>query len=358
MENRIGASPAGPLGPKRDFPHFLVTYRAILDKEVRSILDASTPNIYPILHYHLGYTDARGAQRSEALGKALRPSLSLFTAEAVGGKWTIALPVAVALELIHNFSLVHDDIQDGDVERHGRPTVWALWGKPVGVMVGNILHALADATVLESRGDQSHQRNVVSEAYILTLRCLEMIQGQVLDLRFEDQVSVGPKEYLAMISGKTGALFDAALELGALAGGAHRDLARRLGRCGRFLGLAFQLQDDYLGVWGDGRKTGKGIGLDIGRRKKAFPAVYSLQQARGRDLQRLLSIYGANAVITDDEVAEVMDIMERVGAPGATRRLAEEQCQTALALVNEDLIENPVLHHLGEIATFLVDRQN
>ena len=219
-----------------------------------------------MIRYHFGY-DEPGKARA---GKRLRPQLLLRTALAEGGLIECALDAAVAIEILHNYSLVHDDIEDGDELRHGRTTMWKRFGTAQGINAGDALCAISYLTLLHEEAVVPTNR-VVEMLHVLHEANLRMCEGQGLDIGFETSTIVSMPQYLEMIAGKTGALFAASCELGALAAGAEPARARDYARLGRAYGLAFQIRDDVLGTWGATDVTGKPSGADIARRKWSFP---------------------------------------------------------------------------------------
>ncbi len=336
----------------------LTRHLSLVEEGLRGAVGERESVLFTMLRYHLGWVDPQGRAASYDRGKAFRPALCVFTAAAVGGRPEAALPAAVGLELIHNYSLIHDDIQDGDRERRKRATVWAIWGQAEALTAGDAMkvvsdlcaHALCDAGVRLGDALQIER--------ILTQRCLQMIEGQVMDVSFEGRLRVDVDEYLTMISLKTGALISAAMEMGALAAGADAETVNILARCGRYLGLTFQLRDDALGVWGDHSKLGKPIGADIRRRKKAFPAVYALQQATGPGAEVLQDIYASSDEMTEAEVAQVLAVMEASGAREATLELAEEQCWKALQEADNAALAPWARAELEDLAAFLLHRES
>jgi len=265
-------------------PAAISSRRPELEQYLRQVISRTEPPaLYKMLRYHLGWEDVRGHPTESSGGKGLRPALCLLSCEAAGGDWRRALPAAAAVELVHNFSLIHDDIQDRDTERHHRPTVWSVWGEAQAINAGDALLSLARLAVLGLRDEGLAADHALEAARILDERTLEMVEGQTMDLTFEGDLDVSADDYIGMIEKKSGALFDASLGLGALAAG-DPHVAEGMGRCGRLLGTAFQIRDDMLGIWGEPGKTGKSVAGDIRRRKKSLPVVYALYHAVGAAL--------------------------------------------------------------------------
>jgi geranylgeranyl diphosphate synthase type I len=306
-------------------------YLAAVSSELHAVIPHELGGPYPLLRYHLGWEEADGAIRENGGGKALRPVLCLTAAEVAGADWHQALAAAASLELIHNFSLIHDDIQDGDVERRHRSTVWHLWGIPMAMTSGNAMRVVADRTLAMLSKANLPDACVVDASLVLTERYLEMIEGQYQDISFEDADGVTPEQYLEMVGRKTGALIDASMYLGALVATQDASQAEAFGRSGRRLGLAFQIRDDILGIWGDPAETGKAIGADIRRRKKSLPVVYLLQKAKGHDKEWLQGLYDADDEIGKANVDKVLEIMDKVGAKQYCQQVAEDQTRQAEA---------------------------
>lgn len=331
-------------------PPALGRYRRELDAHLRTLLSGRRPPLlYRMLRYHLGWEDAQG-HPADSPGKALRPALSLLACEAAGGNWRQALPAAAAVELVHNFSLVHDDIQDHDRERRHRPTVWAAWGEGQAINAGDALAALARIAVLGLADAGVPQGEVVEAARILEERTLEMVEGQVMDLSFEKTLDISLDDYLEMIGKKTGALFDCSLRLGALVAGADAAAAEAMGRCGRLLGIAFQARDDLLGVWAAAERTGKAAAADIRRRKKSLPIVFALTGNAGSGLRRVY----AKPELGNEDAALVLRVLDEVGARASCERLAEERLDAALAQLDGLPLRDGPARELRDAASFLV----
>ncbi|HEU4759144.1 MAG TPA: polyprenyl synthetase family protein [Dehalococcoidia bacterium] len=334
----------------------LAPYKRELEAFLRSILARERPPaLYRMARYHLGWEDAEGAPVQAPAGKALRPLLCLLACEAVGGDWRRALPAAAGLELVHDFSLVHDDIQDRDRERRHRPTVWSVWGEPQAINAGDALLVIARLAVLRLAERGVAADVVVTAARILDEATLEMVEGQVVDIGFEESLDVDLSAYLEMIEKKTGALFDCSLRLGALVGGAEPAVIEALGRCGRLMGVAFQVRDDMLGVWGAESQTGKPPAADIRRRKKSLPVVYALSRAEGVALDDLRRAYGG-AELSDEDVSLVLRTLDALDAQSYCHRLAADRKAAALAALDRQDLRPDAAGRLRQTAGFLLER--
>jgi geranylgeranyl diphosphate synthase type I len=226
-----------------------------------------------MLAYHLGWGPGL------ARGKRLRPLLCLLSCAGAGGDWRQALPVAAAIELIHNFSLIHDDIQDNSPLRHGRPTVWSRWGQAQAINAGDAMFTLAFLAPHRLPALGVSAETTLTVLAELKRTCLALTQGQYLDMSFEQRPTVSVDDYLTMVEKKTAVLIAAAAHLGACLAGAAPEKASAFRNYGLSLGLAFQLQDDLLGIWGDPAVTGKSAASDLEKRKKSLPVVFGLEHS-------------------------------------------------------------------------------
>ncbi|MCK4964408.1 MAG: polyprenyl synthetase family protein, partial [Dehalococcoidia bacterium] len=281
----------------------------------------------------------------------------LLACEAVGGSWHKALPAAVGMELMHNFSLIHDDIQDDDVERRHRPTVWSIWGKPQAINAGDALATIAGLALL----GLAH-RGIPAGKQLLTHKlmyeaCLTTIEGQYLDISYESRFDILVSDYLEMTERKTAALISHSLEVGALLGSDDEAVIRGLSRVGWNLGLAFQVRDDILGIWGDEKKTGKPWGSDIRHRKKSLPIAYALEKAKGKARRELVDIYKEGA-INDEGVRTVVGILDDVAARGYAHSLAIGYRDAALEELNGISLRPWPRRQFSEIARFIVERDS
>jgi geranylgeranyl diphosphate synthase, type I len=296
---------------------FIQVMRPAIEEELRRIVHQSIPAEYPglceMLDYHMGW-EGEGAG-SEAQGKRIRPLLVLLSAEAAGGSWRDALPAAAAVELLHNFSLVHDDIQDNSPLRRGRQTVWVKWGIAQAINAGDVLFTLAFLS-LQDLAPVLPAHAVLLASRILQQTCLHLTEGQYLDMSYESRSDLPVDAYWPMIGGKTAALLSCCAELGALAGGADESKRGFFREYGRSLGLAFQVLDDWLGIWGDVVLTGKSVDSDLVAGKKSFPVIYALSKS-GPFARRW-----ALGPILPNEVAEVADMLQAEGAEEYTLETA------------------------------------
>jgi geranylgeranyl diphosphate synthase type I len=282
------------------------------------------------MRYHLGWEDRTGRPTVAGGGKMLRPALCLLCCEAVDGDWRRALPAAAALELLHNFSLVHDDIEDGSPYRHGRETVWRLWGQAQAINVGDGMFALAHLALLRLADRGVPPEQLMRATAMLNEASLRLCEGQHLDLSFEKRAEVSSDQYLTMVEGKSASLMAASTGIGAVVGDASSEVVESLREFGRLVGFAFQIRDDILGIWGDAAETGKPAGDDVRTRKKSFPIVFALGHAAEADRRTLRSIYREDTM-SDEGVLEVCAILERSGALVESERMADDYARRALA---------------------------
>ena len=330
-------------------PDYFTTYLPAIDAEMRRVVcppsDAALDDFYGMLRYHLGWVDADFAPARSDSGKRLRPALALLTCEAAGGDWESALPAAAAIELLHNFSLIHDDIEDGDTTRRGRATLWTIWGKPQAINAGDALFTLAHIALggMVSRNVPPTRRLAVRERF--DHACLALTQGQHLDLSFESRPRISEAEYLRMIGGKTAALVAGACAIGAIVAGS--EVVADYENFGREVGFAFQIQDDLLGIWGDPEVTGKPAGNDIRHRKKSLPIAYGLDRSA-----TLRELYAAETI----DVAAVSAELDGGGARDYAEALASQHHQRALHALHAAGRDNAATDALRELANSLLNR--
>ncbi len=326
-------------------------YKSDVDAALRASLSSGISPVYEMLRYSMGWVDVSGKPTFATEGKALRPTLCLLACEAAGGARADAIPAAAALELIHDFSLIHDEIQDRDETRRHRPTLWTVWGEAKALVAGNVLRIVADMALWGYSG----RRNGLAVAALMTQAYLEMIEGQYLDMRYEGRSDITLDDYMSMISRKTGALIRCSLVAGATIGFRSPAAVEAFEASGRAFGMVFQVRDDYLGVWGDEAATGKPVGADIRRKKNAFPFVYSISRASAKDRDALLEIYGQPEV-DDGDVTAALGIMERLGAKEEAQALAKLHSDRAVAALDEVDMLPEARRDIEDIAHFLLVR--
>jgi geranylgeranyl diphosphate synthase type I len=337
-------------------PVMFQRYRADIDDALRAGLSRGDIPVYDMLRYYMGWVDVDGNPCEATQGKALRPTLCLFGCEAVGGSAGSALPAAVALEFIHNCSLVHDDIQDEDETRHHRLTLWAAWDVPRALQAGNVLRVVADRALERLLDGGMDYGQAVGIARMLTGAYLDMIEGQWLDISYEGRRDIAIDDYMVMISKKTGSLIRCSLDMGVAIGTTDEAAIRAFRSFGRSVGYAFQIRDDSLGVWGEEEATGKPVGADIRRKKNSLPIVYTMARADGADRRELERVYGKDG-LDDGDVSIVLDVMERVDARGFSQRLAERHCASALDAVAGVEMAATVREEIEELVQFLLVRE-
>lgn len=256
-----------------DIKSLLSAIESELQRQISRFDSPRTQPFHEMLTYHMGWT-GEGAG-PEATGKRIRPLLVLLCTAACNPPWQPALPAAAAIELVHNFSLVHDDIQDNSDKRRGRPTTWVKWGMPMAINVGDALFVMSNQAIMELKGNYPAE-TVVRAAEILHNTCLELTRGQFLDMSYEKRNDLSVEDYWPMISGKTAALISACCHMGALLGGGDEAKQESYRAFGHYLGLAFQVQDDILGIWGDEALTGKSAASDLIEGKNSLPVLAGL----------------------------------------------------------------------------------
>jgi geranylgeranyl diphosphate synthase type I len=343
----------------------LSRYLPPLEAEMRAVVQTDDPRhagLFGMLRYHLGWADATFNACQAQTGKLVRPVLCLLACEACGGDWQQALPTGAAIELIHNFSLIHDDIEDQDETRRGRPTVWALWGEAQGINAGDTLFTLAQLALVRLSERSVPATTVVAALRLLNRTCLALTCGQYLDIGFESRSplehTVSITDYLAMVEGKTAALVACACEMGGLVaagdpppGSGHSARRAHLRSFGRHLGLAFQMRDDVLGIWGDSALIGKPVGADVARRKKSLPILHGLE--RSAELRALL----AQEALSPADVQHATVLLQKTNSREYTEQLAREHHAQALAALEEADLQGPAAQALHELAQRLISRE-
>ncbi|MDS0139354.1 MULTISPECIES: family 2 encapsulin nanocompartment cargo protein polyprenyl transferase [unclassified Amycolatopsis] len=319
----------------RPLADVLAWSKGLVEPALRTAAERLPEAMRRIAAYHFGWQDAAGRPAAGDGGKALRPALVLLCAEAAGGEAADAVPAAVAVELVHNFSLLHDDVMDGDTTRRHRATAWTVFGTGPAVLAGDALLSLAFEVLAPSGA---------ANAKVLSAATLALLEGQAADLDFEQRDDVTPTECVRMAEGKTAALLGASCTLGAAFGTAGAD---RFGAFGRAVGLAFQHIDDLLGIWGDPAVTGKPVYSDLQNRKKSLPVVTALCSGTpaGADLATL---YARRDPLDESDLARAASLVDAAGG----RQWSQAQAEALLAKALRDLTTAaPPSRATAELAT-------
>lgn len=300
-------------------------YLSTLEAELQRIVAINdTPQLtelHTMMRYHLGWEGENAGPK--ATGKRIRPLLVLLTTAAAGGRWKRALPAATAIELVHNYSLIHDDIEDNSDIRRGRPTVWKRWGIAQAINTGDAMFTLAHLALLGLR-EKTTGDIALKAATIFQTTCLQLTQGQHLDIAYEERNDLTLKDYWPMIEGKTAALLAACTELGALIAETPEQIRQAYRDFGLYLGLAFQALDDLLGIWGDSNRTGKSTASDLVEGKKTLPVLYGLETSIE------FATRWATGPILPAEAPDIAGMLEASGARAYTQKEASRLTDEAL----------------------------
>ncbi|HMD88578.1 MAG TPA: polyprenyl synthetase family protein [Anaerolineaceae bacterium] len=330
---------------------FTEKMRPAIEDELFQSIDRALSNhpngLREMLAYHLGW-EGQGAG-PEAQGKRIRPLLALLCSVAAGGDWESALPAAAGIELIHNFSLIHDDIQDQSQLRRGRPTVWVKWGIPQAINAGDLMFTIAHMAVLEVGRTKTAQVTLDASS-LLHQACVDLTKGQYLDLAYENEKVIPLEGYWPMVAGKTAALLACSTEIGALLAGCQPIRRKAFRQFGYSLGLAFQVLDDWLGIWGDTALTGKSVENDLVSGKKTLPVLYGISQKK-KFAERWIS-----GSISPDEVTLLAKMLEDEGAQAYTDAMADQLTGDALVALDAACDQNEAAFALHELANQLLRR--
>lgn len=330
----------------------------MVDEEIKKVFESRThpAPLYDMMMYHLGWLDEDLKKVEQYRGKRFRPTLCLLVYNALSGVYDKALPAAAAIELIHNFSLIHDDIEDMDEERRHKPTVWKLWGISQAINVGDGMHVLANLAALRMADLGVTSEKVVEVLRILNETIITLCEGQYLDMSFEDRLNITIDMYLDMIRRKTAALVEASAWIGATLATKDEAKINNFRGFGRNIGLAFQIIDDIIGIWEKAEQTGKPKASDVRNRKKTLPILYSMEKASEDDKKILKKLY-SQPRLTDEDVEKVLDILEASGAYDFSKKMAEEYERTALEKLAGTGVENEAAEDIRVLAEFLVRRK-
>ncbi len=327
--------------------------RTALNDEMQAVLrfDGQESDLFHgMMHYHMGWVDRELQPELVNAGKQIRPLLLLLTCQAAGGDWQQAVPAAAAIELLHNFSLIHDDIEDASPTRRGRLTCWQIWGIEQSINAGDAMFAMAHLAL-----NRLVERGVPAQVVVQALRrfdetCVQLTQGQNWDMAFERMAVVTVEQYLQMITGKTAVLLSLCTELGALIAGADGGTVEAYRQFGLNAGLAFQVKDDILGIWGDEAVIGKSAATDIATKKKTLPVLYAL--AESEDLRTLYGQEDVDEAFVDTAVS----LLSACGAREYATSKAVAYTENALAHLDTAQPQGDANETLNALVHFLLER--
>ncbi|GGW33226.1 polyprenyl synthetase [Streptomyces lucensis JCM 4490] len=355
-----GENATGPLDGQEEAAALLERTRALVDPELRAAVESLPGAMRSIALYHFGWRQADGTPAAGSAGKAVRPALVLAAAAALGGPaaGAAAVRAAAAVELVHNFTLLHDDVMDRDTTRRHRPTAWTVFGDTGAILAGDALQALA----LRLLAEDPHPAAVPAAAR-LTACVVELCAGQHTDTDLErrapDEVTLD--EVLVMAEAKTGALLGCACAIGALYAGAGEEDVAALDGFGRQAGLAFQLIDDVIGIWGDPRRTGKPAGADLVARKKSLPVVAALAAGTPAAAE-LASLYGKphvkEAADAAEEITRATQAVERAGGRDWAQAEAADRMARAMQELARAVADPESAGGLLALAEFVTRRSS
>lgn len=328
-----------------DIKAVLADKAALIEPVMRGYLEVDDPEIRKMLLHTF-----------EAGGKRVRPCLVLLSGESVGGDPEKLLSAASSVELLHTFTLVHDDIMDKDLGRRGRPTVHALWGEELGIVVGDTLYSSSFQALLDARKTVDDPVKVLDALDVLTQANAQLQEGQIHDVFFEQRNDVSVDEYVEMVRKKTGVLMEASTTVGAILGGGAEEQVDALARYGSNIGIAFQIQDDVLDMVADEKKLGKPVGSDLREGKRSIVILHALAEADDAQREKILAVLGKEEEAAEDEVQAVIDLFEEMGAIAHARDFARtlgEQAKKDLVVIDE----GPAKESLMALADFIIDRE-
>lgn len=342
----------------------LSKYSNIIENSMKNFFDSQKrypEKLYDLMKYHLGWLDENLFPIEKYGGKKLRPTLCLLSylassdrdnREASNDIGSI-LPAAIAIELIHNFSLIHDDIEDNSAFRRGRPTIWKLWGVPHAINVGDCMFSLVNLSAIQI-AEYFSEEETLNVLKILNSAVMELSKGQYLDMDFENRFDITTNDYLDMVSKKTAALISASTHIGALLATNDPQIIARFKNFGKKIGIAFQIRDDIIGIWS--KKTGKTKAEDIINKKKTLPIIYGLNIPHAS--KELKEIYQKNKrKIKKSDVEIVLKILEDVNSLNYSQKIAEVYEKEAIEELNKTGIKNNAMYELKTITEFLVKRE-
>ncbi len=333
-------------------PQVFLRYRDSIEAEIHAALDGRSLPLYRMMSYQLGWIDEQGNPLYNKGRDRLLATLCLLACEATGGNPQTALPAAVAVELVHNFALIHRDLQDGNPRSQRRDSVWWVWGPAQAINAGDGMHALARLALFRLKDMGLSDETVFASIHILDEASLQLCEGQFTDISYRERIGIGVQAYLKMIEGRSGVLLGCALKLGALLASARDGLVDALGAFGEKVGVASHIRDDILALWGR-RTTGDTPNIDILNKKKTLPVVYGLEKADIREKRQLGEVY-LKRVLEPQDIEKIAAVLDRLEAREYCEKTAERFYKEALKALDDLRLPPWATGELKEMAHYLV----
>ncbi len=317
-------------------PPFTSDLSEVLEKELTGIVTSRDVALYDMMSYHMGWQGAPGIDDRPIPQPRTRGVLCLLACKALVGDYSSAVPAAAAVELVHSFTEVHDDVQGGQPQRDGRDALWWVWGPAQAINAGDGLHALARLALFQLLDCGVSPETVFKAVQLMDRASLEVCEGRFMDLEAQERIDLSVDSYMKMARSKTGALFACAMQLGALIGGGDDGVVESLGTCGYELGLATQIREDIVALWGNGSEEYV-PSAEVMNKKKLFPAVYALENAKVSDKRRMGDIY-FKRVLEPDDVMALRQVIEELGAKDAADQALRHHSDKALSALEKSPI--------------------
>lgn len=335
---------------KPQLPLVFNKYQSSLNRFIKNFYEKLNDPLYFTHKYFLGWINENG-DPDNATGKYFRPSIMMLINESLGGNEKRILPLAMSIELFHNFSLIHDDIEDKDEMRRNRKTVWKVWGEDVGIISGSAMHALASKALDELEIEDN--KKLINLRNLINKTCISVIEGQYLDIDFETHKEIKIDDYLEMIEKKTGALIKTSVILGSALESPDNKTTDIFSEIGKIFGHMFQIKDDVLGIWGN-KEFGKPIGSDILKKKKSFPILKLIQTCNSSDKNRINEIFNNNITKNDKDL--ILELMNKYKVESYCNKILSNKYNLAKSLIKELDINVKYIKMLLEINSFLMNR--
>ena len=332
----------------KDVKSFLSKISSLIDKEIERYIPKEPSKFYNMMRYHFGFVNEKFETTKQYSGKKIRPALCILSYASISDTYTLALPVATSIEMLHNFTLIHDDIEDRDILRRNRYTVWYLFGEEHAINVGDSLHVLAYKPILKLRDEGVREEKILEILDILTDALIKICEGQFLDLEFQNREIISLEEYFDMIERKTATLIEASCKTGACLATDDESLVNKFSTFGKNIGISFQIIDDVIGIWSE--KTGKPKGSDIINRKKTLPIIMGIEND-----SRILEIFKKNK-IDENDVEIVIKILDEYNIKEKCIEIAKDYIAKAEDSLKSTGIKNYYIDMLLKISKFIIER--